>query len=267
MRYIYDHDLHIHSQLSLCSSDPEQNNERILQYAKDNGLKTICLTDHYWDEAIPLLDPGFYGTQNFAHISKAKPLPQAEGIRFLFGCETDMDRFMTIGLPKGRFDDFDFIVIPITHFHFKGFTIPAETVTPQDKAAFWLKKLHALLDQELPFRKVGIAHLTCGLIDSVRENYLEMLNCLDTDDLVRVFQKAAQRGAGIELNYCDMNFNPGEAETVLRPYRIAKQVGCKFYMGSDAHHPDDLDAAKAVFERTIDLLELTEEDKFHISAE
>lgn len=34
MRYIYNHDLHIHSQLSLCSSDPEQNNERIVQYAK-----------------------------------------------------------------------------------------------------------------------------------------------------------------------------------------------------------------------------------------
>ena len=52
MKFTYDHDLHIHSQLSGCSSDPEQNNERILQYAEENGLHTICLTDHFWDEAI-----------------------------------------------------------------------------------------------------------------------------------------------------------------------------------------------------------------------
>ena len=46
MKYIVDNDLHIHSQLSLCSSDPEQTNERILEYAEENGLKTICLTNH-----------------------------------------------------------------------------------------------------------------------------------------------------------------------------------------------------------------------------
>ena len=33
-----DHDLHIHSQLSLCSSDPAQTPARILQYAKENRL-------------------------------------------------------------------------------------------------------------------------------------------------------------------------------------------------------------------------------------
>ena len=31
MKYVFDHDFHIHSQLSSCSRDPEQNNERILK--------------------------------------------------------------------------------------------------------------------------------------------------------------------------------------------------------------------------------------------
>ena len=38
MKYIYDHDLHIHSKISACSNDPEQTCERILQYAKENNL-------------------------------------------------------------------------------------------------------------------------------------------------------------------------------------------------------------------------------------
>lgn len=61
-----------------------------------------------------------------------------------------------------------------------------------------------------------------------------------------------------------MKFTEEETEVVLRPYRIAKQYGCKFYCGSDAHHPNILDEAKTIFERTVNLLELTEEDKFTI---
>jgi hypothetical protein len=34
MRYKIDHDFHIHSGLSSCSSDENQNAERILKYAK-----------------------------------------------------------------------------------------------------------------------------------------------------------------------------------------------------------------------------------------
>ena len=47
MRYQLDHDLHLHSQLSLCSDDPAQTPEALLRYAQKNGLSTICLTDHY----------------------------------------------------------------------------------------------------------------------------------------------------------------------------------------------------------------------------
>ena len=53
MRYIADHDLHIHTQLSLCSGDPEQNKDTILNYGIENGMTTLCLTDHMWDSRVP----------------------------------------------------------------------------------------------------------------------------------------------------------------------------------------------------------------------
>ena len=61
-----------------------------------------------------------------------------------------------------------------------------------------------------------------------------------------------------------MNFAEEEADIVLRPYRIAKSCGCKFYCGSDAHHPAGLDKAKAIFERAVDMLGLKEEDKIYL---
>ncbi len=267
MRYRFDHDYHIHSELSSCSRDPEQNPLRILQYARDFGLNKICITDHYWDSTVPGASK-WYMPQNFAHIEGSRPLPQAQGIEFLFGCETDMDRFGTVGVPPARFDDFAFMIIPTTHLHMKGFTITEEDFpSVEAKARLWVTRMEQLLSQKLPFYKIGIAHLACPLLHKTpREEYLRLLDLIPEEDMVRVFTRAASVGVGIELNSFDMRFNDDEADTVLRMFRIAKQCGCKFYCGSDAHQPADLDAAKEIFEHTIDYLELTEEDKFHIFA-
>lgn len=265
MKYIFDHDYHIHSQLSECSSDPEQTTQRILQYAKDNQLRSLCLTDHFWDETVPGASP-WYQPQNYPWICRAKPLPQTEGVEFLFGCETDMDKHMTLGLAAEHFDRFDFVVIPTTHLHMKGFTITEEDAgSVERRAQLWIRRLDGLLDMPLPFHKVGIAHLTCGLIvPRDHAGYLRLLDMLPENQLQRLFSKAAEVGVGIELNCQDMSFCDSDAETVLRPYRIAKNCGCKFYCGSDAHHPKELLISKAVFERAIDLLGLEESDKFHI---
>lgn len=262
MRYVFDNDLHIHSKVSLCSNDPKQTPERILQYAAENNLKTICLTNHFWDEKVPGNLNDFYKLQNFEHIAEANPLPQKDGINFLFGCETEMDRNFNIGISKESFDKFDFVVIPTTHFHMTDFTTPPEMAEPMEKAEYWLERFDAVFDNDFPFHKIGIAHLTCGLIDSSREKFLKTIDAIDEEKMKKIFIKAAKAGVGIELNSDDMKFKDSEAKTVLRPYRIAKDVGCKFYMGSDAHHPKGLDEAKMYFERAIDLLGLTEDDKF-----
>ena len=265
MKFTFDHDLHIHSWISDCSQDPEQTPERILAYARENGLKTVCLTDHYWDAAVPGASD-WYAFQNYEWINRAQPLPQAEGVEFRFGCETDMDRFMTVGISREAFDLFDFVVIPTTHLHMRGFTISEEDASSlEGRVTTWLSRLDALLDMDLPFHKIGIAHLTCSLnVPEDRPGFLRMMDMLPEAELRRLFAKAAAVGVGIELNSYDMKFADSEADTVLRIYRIAKQCGCKFYCGSDAHHPKGLDEAKAAFERAIDLLGLQESDKFHI---
>ena len=264
MRYIVDNDLHIHSKISACSADPEQTTERILQYAKDNGLKTVCVTDHFWDESVEGASE-WYKPQNYERISCAKPLPQSDEVRFLFGCETELNKDLTLGLSAEKFDLYDFIIIPTTHFHMSGFTLSAEEgASAENRAAAWVRRFEAVLGMDLPFNKVGIAHLTCGLIAPTRDMYLETLKLIPSTEMERLFTKAAKLGVGIELNASDMNFADEEADTVLRPYKTAKGCGCKFYLGSDAHHPNKFSKVKSIFERAIDLLNLTEDDKFKI---
>ena len=261
MRYVFDNDLHLHSYISSCSSDPEQTNELILEYAKKNGIKRLCLTDHYWDSAVE--GPSeWYKPQNYEHVIKGKPLPTAEGIDFMFGVETDMDKFMRIGIPAERFEDFDFVVIPTTHFHMPGFTV-WENITVEERARLWSAKMDALLNMDLPFYKIGIAHLACELMAPTREEYDRVMSLIKDKDLERVFTKAAQKGVGIELNQSDMEYLP-RCEDMKRMFDTAKKCGCKFYMASDSHHPRDFENTKAVFEKAIDILELTEDDKFYI---
>ena len=263
MKFQIDHDLHIHSFLSSCSADPAQTPQAILEYAQRYGLKTVCITDHYWDEAVPGVSD-WYRPQNFAHIAAARPLPQGENTRFLFGCETEMKKDMVIGIPTARFSDFDFIIIPTTHLHMIGFTIAeADKESDERRAALWVERLDRLLDMDLPFGKIGLAHPACPLIN--KRGHLPVLDLIPTAEMERLFAKAAKKGIGIELNSGDLGFADADADRVLRLFRVAKACGCKFYLGSDAHHPDGFEKAIRRFERAVRLLDLTEDDKFHIA--
>ena len=269
MKFVVDHDLHIHSRLSNCAAIyTEQTPQRILQHAKDHNLKHICLTDHYWDDAVPGAST-WYQVQNFPHVIESKPLPQAEGICFHFGCECEMTKENTLALPPERYDDFEFIIIPTTHMHMRKYTIPLEEEhNLEGRVPLWINRLDALLDMDLPFHKFGVAHLASEGIwhfDSETDRtYLKILDAIPDSELVRLFTKAAKVGIGIELNYSDMcaGTQLEKGESVMRIFRIAKRCGCKFYCGSDAHSPATFAEYLPVMEKAVEMLNLTEEDKF-----
>jgi histidinol phosphatase-like PHP family hydrolase len=98
-----------------------------------------------------------------------------------------------------------------------------------------------------------------------RGEFIRMLNLIPQSEMERVFTKVAQKGCGVELNKDDVRLtNDNEVDPILRIYKTAKKCGCKFYLGSDAHHPSNFESTTPIFTRVIDLLGLTEDDKFHI---
>lgn len=266
MEFQIDHDLHLHSFLSICSDDENQVPAAMLQKAKEQGLRTICITDHYWDENVPCNTRvnWWYEKQNHAHISSVLPLPQDPEVRFLFGCEADMDSDDRIGLSPAHYDDFDFIIVSTTHLHhmtgerFKD-------LRSEEVGQRWVERMDTVLDSDLPLHKVGIAHLSCSLIDNrTADGYLNALRTIPDAELSRVFTKAAKKGVGIEFNYSNIQPPEESREVVLRIFRTAKECGCKFYLGSDAHSQEAMVCDPAVFQRILEELNITEEDKFII---
>ena len=107
-----------------------------------------------------------------------------------------------------------------------------------------------------------MALVGCYAIARGKPYYASFLDMLPTNELERVFTKAAEKGLGIEVNYGDMLYDANEEDAVLRIFKIAKGCGCKFYLGSDAHDVKTFDLAMEVFDRAIDKIGLEEKDKF-----
>lgn len=231
--FTIDQDYHIHTRLSTCSSDPEQTPERILQYAKKYHLKKVCLTDHLWDDEVPGASD-WYKPQNIAHIRESLPLPKDDEVAMYFRCETEMDRNYTLGLAEENFELFDFIIVPTTHLHMRGFTITDEEWDSIDKRReLVVNRFYHLLEQHYPFHKMGLAHMTCTLAagyDDQWNNHLKLFGGISDDVYTDMFKKAAKVGIGIELNAPIRQYNERELDIILRPYLIAKSVAASFIL-------------------------------------
>ena len=266
MKYIIDHDFHIHTHLSICSDDEGQTPLNILNIAKKRGLKRISLADHFWDERVKLNTKynWWYEKQNLAHIKNSLPIPKDDEVEFLFGCEADMDSDGRIGVSREIYDEFGFIIVSTTHFHhMEG---PGwEDDSCEAVAKRWIERFDRVLSSDLPFHKTGFAHPVCSLINmESREAYLKTLELIPDSELKRLFKKAAEVGIGIEINSADFNYEESEEDIILRFFKIAKECGCKFYLGSDAHTREQFEGVEKIFKKAIDKLGLTEDDKFLI---
>ena len=264
IRFITDHDYHIHSGLSLCSANPDQTPEAILRYSKKNGFKKICLTNPYWDETVPkICSIKYYDVQNTAYIEKALPLPQDDDVQFRFGAEVDMDKNFTIGIRGKMLKKLDFIVISTMHFNRVGFTIDEKDNSYERRADIFVKRFDKVLAADLPFRKMGLAHITSTLLaPNGFRNHMNVLDMVDDKTFKELFTRTAKCGMGVELNLDPSDYSDEDIPRIKRLYLIAKECGCKFYMASDAHHNKELASAKEDFERRVDFLDLTEEQKF-----
>ena len=264
MRLQADHDIHCHTRLSVCSKDENTNPEALLRWAEQSGYDCLCLTDHYWEDGVPGPN-NFYARQGLEHVKESLPLPKApKGMRMLFGCETEYCGKDRLAITKRTLDEFAFVIVPLNHVHMEGLTRDPSVRTPKQVAELFMQRIEELSWLDLPWKKIGLAHLNCSLIYTAGD-WLEVMRLLDVERLRPTFARYAKLGAGIELNASC--FKPGweeHEEENLRLFRLAREEGCRFYCGSDAHHPAELPAVQGYLPEVIERLGLTDSERFLI---
>lgn len=257
-------DLHCHTHLSSCCHDENMTAETILRFAEEHNYSSLCLTDHLWDRAVPGASD-WYAPQDVEHVRKALPLPSSDKLPFYFGCETELPINCVPALHRDNFDLFDFVVIPVNHMHMKGLNRPYDVDTPEKMAEYILTRLERLLERDLPFNKIGLAHFTCPLMFA-EGSVADVISHMSEQRLLRIMKGYAEAGTGVELNCASFEELETRPEETLRMYRASKEAGCKFYFSSDAHAVGQLNCAPALGPKLVDLLGLDASHQYIIPA-
>lgn len=262
MKFQIDHDLHIHSLISPCAgNDPRQTKEAILSYGICSDLRLLCIADHVWDEKS---ESNAYAAwlhcgNDMTRARSLLPLPQSRHCRFLFGMEVDMDLNGQLAATREEMERLDFLVFAPSHLHMDGFTVPRGLDSSAEvHKKLYLERMDILLQADLPYGKTGLAHPTCSL--ACKADPVRMFDLITDREYEEMWTRVRDKGMGVEINI-GTQYTPEELERIMRPYRIAKAVGCKFYLGGDAHTPDETRGLIRKFRKHIDILGLTEEDK------
>ena len=264
---IIDHDFHIHTNLSVCAKK-EATLEMYAQKAKELALKKMAITDHMWDHAVPGWDQKqsgrFYVVQDAAYVCQQRDAVKAldNGITtFLFGCESEYCfRERRPAITPAVAERMEVLLVPNSHTHL---TMPkAYYDPPQKHIEYMIDAFMDIIHSDVAPYITAIPHPFLAV--NCPYNARILVAQITDDQFKRCFSAAAEKGIALELNPNFLN-RPTLAECyedpIFRMYRIAKECGCKFTVGSDSHCEQDLQEFKNIYLFTT-LLELAESD-FH----
>ena len=238
------HDIHFHTNLSSCAKR-ESSLKIMLRYLKEAGVTTAGVANHLWDSKVPGAS-GWYAPQNVEHVLSVKKeyasLSEEErcGIKLYFGCETEYVGQGRVALKPESAKLFDYVLVPAHHFHMKNFVRPVELEEASAVGKLMLARFTECCNIDFVF---GIVHpfMVAGYPGRIDE----ILSTISDSAFRSVFSHAAEKDKSVELNICMLyqdtkNDQEGFPVEYGRMFAIAKECGCKFHLGSDAHDPERL---------------------------
>ncbi len=237
------YDLHVHTKLSSCAK-PEAIAADYIARAKEMGLTAIAFTDHMWDSAVPGAS-NWYKPQDYAHICELKAeLPAADpSLKILFGCECECDKYGVVGISEEVAAQLDILLVPHSHTHMKDFTIPA--ALREDDAVhgrYLVEHFMHIINSPVAKYVTVIPHPFAAVGCPTAQN---VLNSIPTSALEECCAAAKEKNIALEINtscFAGMNEEQMRNCAYLRLFEIARQAGCRFTIGSDAHSIPGMDA-------------------------
>ena len=254
------HDFHVHTNLSLCAK-PTAELDGYLKIAKEIGLTKIGISNHFWDAAVPGANE-FYVPQDYEHVASLRDeIRKADTpeLRTYFGCECEYDPWRHgVACTEEVAERFEYMLVPNSHTHMM---MPKDCYHPYEKhAEFMLTAYEEILDCPVSRYVTAMAHpfeaVACPYDNEI------LINLIPDDRYKRLFAKTAEKGIAYEINVSVFRGKRKDSvadAAVFRMYRLAKEEGCKFLFGSDAHDTSYYSSYKDAG-LIADIAGLTEED-------
>ncbi len=240
-------DMHAHTYYSPCgrrltaAGEPSATPGLYRGDALRLGLETIYLTDHFVEDPTDPAAPQFYKGSGPAIVADLRrelaTLGEADGVRFLVGCETETYSTERVGVSPAMAAELDIVLAPTSHYHLTGVPQP-DGDAPADVAHHMLTMLASVVAK--PWLDV-LAHPLAEreeLIGDLRAIY----EAMDRRWLSDILGQAARVEMAVEINAASLNDEgiPHYREVMADLLPLARSLGCKFTLGSDAHSVDML---------------------------
>ncbi|MDO8588366.1 MAG: PHP domain-containing protein [Armatimonadota bacterium] len=212
-------DFHVHTRFSPCAQ-PDMLPASILRVAKERGVMRIGLTDHVF---------GFTNTDILKHARAECPLGDGD-IEVFFGCEADVLSVGRTAVTQEMIDTLDYIMLSANHFHndYKKMVDLPSSDQPEVVGRHFLEMFNYAAG--LDYADV-IAHPLYVMPGSYD---VASIYTLKEKDIRAAVELAAANGTAVEISR--RSITPDHLDFFKRFYRLCKDAGVKFAVGSDAHN-------------------------------
>lgn len=212
----FDFDLHIHTYHSPCGSE-EMTPADIVRVAASRGMRRIAITDHLYT---------FTDHRIFDSIRAEVAKIESDGLpEVYYGCEVEVMAPGKVAGDASLTEQLDFIMAGTTHFQNVGITELPPVNDERIIGLYYLQMFEYAVS--LPWINV-IAHpfYVVPKVCSVR-----VLDYIPMDRLVRALETARANSIAMEISRRAL----GQIDFSMSFYRLCKDMGLKFTVGSDAH--------------------------------
>lgn len=264
-------DLHLHTNLSFCAPDTTKVSS-YLPFCSQENIKRIGISNHLYsnrgveyilqikEELDSLQDDRQRSNRFDDRLKNISP-------EILLGCEAELFYGKEPQLTKKDTHHFDYVLIAASHIfnkleQYKDFDLSNS------------EKIRDLLIENFQFachQDLGVPTGICHpLYPICAPNQQEILNIMTDEQLVDCYSLAAKKDISIEIHACLYRNTveldgEGLSPSYIRMLSIAKECGCKFHFGSDAHSPDQFVYVHRLLERAAERAGITENDLWHLA--
>ena len=263
MNFLFS-DLHVHTNKSLCAPR-DTTPASYIPHCADEGIRLIGITDHVYPEDM-LAQYGYPHDRRVERLLELRAsLEEAEkqsGIRYLLGCE--IDYFDCVGRPYILPEEsvgFDYVLLAASHIlNYPHMYTAYDLNSPDVLRKLTIERFVAACQLDYPV-PVGICHPLYPICSPYQA---EIIDGISDNTLQELFSMAADKNISIEIHSClyrnDTPHNQfGLSDHYLRILAAARNCGCHFHMGSDAHSASAFVGSHEKLRKAAELLGLTED--------
>ena len=266
----YCNDLHVHTNLSVCAPRDSYASNYI-PYCKEENVKVLGFVNHVYNrKRMAEEHPEFKGTpgeyplliRDEVEGLKAKN----KDIKILLGCEAETVYNGEFLVSHEESKLYDYVFLAPSHIcNMLGEYDYLNLDTPDKLRDFMLMRFKDACKIQLAV-PTAICHPLYPIGSPFEQEVVDGITELELEEC---FKLAKENNKAIEVHAClfrkgTKHDDDGISPSYLRMLSVAKECGCKFFLGTDAHSVDGFLGTHAKLLKACDYLGIGEDDLWEV---